>query len=444
MSKQKQNNNDDNTTEVIDMDEVTCDYCGTKITNAEANILFQGESGNCICTRCIKLYYNKIMELEEEQKKNALNKMRIKATPSYTKRYLDSYIIGQEEAKKVLSVAVYNHYKSLKIKKKDPSAELEKSNIILLGPTGCGKTAILKALSKLLRVPFTMADATTLTSAGFVGNDVENVLQRLVAAAGGDVKKAEKGIVYIDEIDKLSRKSDNPSISIDPSHEGVQQSLLKMVEGSVVDIPLKPGEKLSASNHGSAISIDTSNILFIVGGAFEGIEKIISKRLTENTSSIGFNSSLKDKTDKSYNDYTDDVTVEDLKKFGILPELLGRFPIICTMQELDEDALVHILTEPKNSLVKQFKTILAEDDVDLEFTDSALKAIANEAIERKTGARSLRSILEKTLNHTMYSLPDDKNINRVVVDTDDQNKLVIKTDKDNTFRKHEGEKVYAN
>ena len=421
--------------DIVDIDENQhyCCFCGKAISD-EATVV-QGDDNVLICFDCIKEIYEENIERVEQRKKNALiNKLNKDVTPSSIKRYLDEYIIGQESAKKVLSVAVYNHYKSLRIKSKDNAVDLEKSNIILLGPSGCGKTAILKALSKFLNVPFAMADASTLTAAGYVGADVETVLQKLILEANGDIKKAQKGIVYIDEIDKIARKGENLSTTADPGHEGVQQALLKMIEGSVVSVPPK-GQR----NHPQAdmIRIDTSNILFIVGGAFENIDKIVEKRIKSSKGSMGFNGVLKD-TSKTYNDFIKEVRTEDLKKFGMLPELLGRLPIICPMEELDKKALIRILTEPKNALVKQYQAILQADNVKLSFTEKALEYIADKAIKRKTGARSLRSILEEELNQTMYELPDKKDITAVLVAVENNNICI------EYIKEIEGVKIYDN
>ena len=394
----------------------TCSFCRQKIKE-EDNIIIQSnkDEKSFICFNCVKDLYNKLNPIavkkeKLEQKEEVSDKY---TTPSKIKAYLDNYIVGQEKAKQVISVAVYNHYKSIRIKEKDNSVELEKSNIILLGPSGCGKTAIVKALSKMLNVPFAIEDATCLTESGYVGSDVEIVLQKLLENANGDIKKAQQGIVYIDEIDKISRKGENLSTTADPGHEGVQQSLLKIIEGSVVDVPQKGNRK---HPQGEVTKIDTSNILFIVGGAFEGIEDIIANRLKQGKSSIGFESTVVKDKEKDYNKFITDVKTEDLKSFGILPELLGRLPIICPMKELTEEALIKILTEPKNALIKQYQRILKEDNVDLVISKKALKAIAHKAIERKTGARSLRSIMEEILNDVFFTLPDDLDINKVFVD----------------------------
>ena len=394
----------------------TCSFCRENIKE-EDNIIIQSnkDEKSFICFNCVKDLYNKLnpvaIKKEKLKQKEKLSDKYI--TPSKIKSYLDNYIVGQEEAKKVISVAVYNHYKSIRIKEKDDSVELEKSNIILLGPSGCGKTAIVKALSKMLNVPFAIEDSTCLTEAGYVGSDVEIVLQKLLENANGNIEKAQHGIVYIDEIDKIARKGENLSTTADPGHEGVQQSLLKIIEGSVVDVPQKGNRK---HPQGEVTKIDTSNILFIVGGAFEGIENIIANRLKQGKSAIGFESTVVKDKNKDYNKFITDVKTEDLKSFGILPELLGRLPIICPMKELTEEALIKILTEPKNALVKQYKRILKEDNVELSISQKALEAIAHKAIERKTGARSLRSIMEDILNDSFFMLPDNLNINKVFID----------------------------
>ena len=399
-----------------------CSFCGAMASENDDNVLIQSENENSfICIDCIDTISLKMQKFKKK-KAAIMSKKNLEMsslTPKRIKQFLDDYIIGQEEAKKIISVAVYNHYKSISIKERDPEIELEKSNIIMLGPSGCGKTAVVKALSKMLNVPFAIADATTLTAAGYVGSDVEVVLQRLLSSADNNVEEAQKGIVYIDEIDKISRKGENLSTTADPGHEEVQQALLKIIEGSIVDVPQKCNRK---HPQGENIKMDTSNILFIVGGAFEGIEKIVAKRQKKGKTKIGFGSELKD-DEKTYNELVNNVKVEDLKKFGMIPELLGRLPIICTMKELDENALIKILTEPKNALIKQYKRLLQEDGVELNVSDLALKAIANRAKERKTGARSLRSILEEILNPTMFDLPE-KEVNQITLDINNNDFVV--------------------
>jgi ATP-dependent Clp protease ATP-binding subunit ClpX len=334
-------------------------------------------------------------------------------TPSEIKANLDNYVIGQDVAKRTLAVAVYNHYKRLqhKDKSKKDDVELAKSNILLIGPTGSGKTFLAQTLARMLDVPFVMADATTLTEAGYVGEDVENIVSKLLQSCNYEVERAQRGIVYIDEIDKISRKSDNPSITRDVSGEGVQQALLKLIEGTMASIPPQGGRKHPNQDF---LQIDTTNILFICGGAFAGLEKVIENR-TE-ASGIGFSAMVKSKEVRSITEVFNEVEPEDLIKFGIIPELIGRMPVIATLAELTEDALMQILTEPKNALVKQYGKLLSMEGVDLEIRPSALKAIAQKALKRKTGARGLRSILELALIDTMYELPNQTNVEKVVID----------------------------
>ena len=404
-----------------------CSFCRERIKeSSEDNLIIQSlvDSNVFICYKCLKELHDKInpiMVKKNDIKKKQDNKNKL-PKPSEIKTYLNSYIIGQDKAKEILSVAVYNHYKSIKIKEKEPNIELEKSNILMLGPSGCGKTAIVKALSKMLNVPFAIGDATCLTEAGYVGSDVEVILQKLLDNANGNVEEAQKGIIYIDEIDKLSRKGPNISTTASPGREGVQQSLLKMIEGSIIDVQPKGNRKHPEAE---TVKIDTSNILFIVGGAFEGIEKIIDKRLKTGKSSIGFESTIEKIIDKDYNKTITQVTVEDLKNFGMLPEFLGRLPIVCPMEELTKEALVRILTEPKNSLLKQYKRLLQEDNISLEFSKEALEAVANKALKRKTGARSLRSILEEMLNSVMYKAPE-LSTNKIKVDYSKEKDFIIK------------------
>ena len=395
---------------------MVCSFCAKSEDEENGRFFIYGNPQDggfipFICNECIisgkKLIDDEIKKLQPE----ALLEAGI--TPSKIKEHLDHYIIGQEHAKTVMAVAVYNHYKFLEYKdQENPPVEIEKSNILIVGPTGCGKTALLKHLAKILGVPFAIADATNLTSAGFVGEDVENVVRLLLENAKGNIEKAERGIIYIDEIDKLSRKGENVSITKDVGGEGVQQALLKIIEGSDVDIPPKGGRKHPTQE---VIRVNTENILFVVGGSFEGIEKIIARREQTNLSKMGFSAIVESKKAKGINDFILNVKAEDLKKFGMLPELLGRLPIICPMKELDEEALRMILTEPKGALIKQYQELIAMDGVRIEFTDDAITEIVKKAIQRKTGARSLRSIMEETLLPHMFHLPDDQSIEKMTI-----------------------------
>ena len=391
-------------------DKLRCSFCNK--TQNQVKKLIAGPNGAYICDECVGICSEILDEefldddkMDESDAGLDINLLK----PKEIKEFLDDYVIGQDDAKKVLSVAVYNHYKRI-LSGKDLDVELQKSNILMLGPTGSGKTFLAQNLARLLNVPFAIADATTLTEAGYVGEDVENILLKLIQAADGDVAKAERGIIYIDEIDKITRKSENPSITRDVSGEGVQQALLKIVEGTIASVPPQGGRK---HPHQELIQINTNNILFICGGAFEGLENIIKERTGKK--SIGFGTNIQSTKEVSRYKVFEELLPQDLLKFGLIPEFIGRLPIVATLKELDKDALKQILVEPKNSLVKQYKKLFEIDDVELVFKDEAIEEIVNKAQERKTGARGLRSIIEEIMTDIMFEIPSNPKIEKCII-----------------------------
>ena len=413
---------------------IKCSFCGK--SQEAVNRVIAGP-GVYICNECIKVC-NNILEddLYEESEITYTTKTEEKLPkPAEIKEVLDAYVIGQEEAKKTLSVAVYNHYKRINHQKETDEVELQKSNVLLLGPTGSGKTLLAQTLAKILQVPFAIADATTLTEAGYVGEDVENILLKLIQAADYDVEKAEKGIIYIDEIDKISRKSENPSITRDVSGEGVQQALLKIVEGTTASVPPQGGRK---HPHQEFIQINTSNILFICGGAFEGLEKIIKDRIGKK--SIGFGAQIESNKDINKYKVFEQLLPQDLLKFGLIPEFVGRLPIIATLRELDREALIDIVTKPKNALIKQYQKLFKLDNVDLEFEKEALEQIVEKAIERKTGARGLRSIIEEIMRDIMFEIPSNPKIEKCIITKEtvlnkEAPKIIINNNRETTEEK---------